>query len=258
MPSSVGHDSYSIPPHRSRRLAGARRYAASDTELSLPSTRLQRPELFTRASSSSPYGIYSPSRHVISTAAPLHLSVQPYSGSPLPQSAPPALHYSVSPYAPIPLPSQSNAHGPISLHPLLRAEISSSYLYNNNSAPSSGDFELDVDLSSSPEAIQTALLIATPDVFQPATQPPLPSMTINHPLLPWYITVHRSVSEHVTVLDVLHAICQDLSKRVERSDRHRGGRDGRRRRIEFLQGRNRFRGLREVNRGEDVWELITL
>ncbi|KAJ3807197.1 hypothetical protein F5876DRAFT_48531, partial [Lentinula aff. lateritia] len=124
---------------------------------------------------------------------------------------------------------------------------------------------LDLDLSSSPDAIHSTLMTAaTAGIFDPATQPPLPSMTITHPLLPWFITVHRLVSEHVTVLDVLHTICTDLNKRVERRRSQRHGQNGNglnawggRQRIEFLQGRYRFRGLRGVQSGEDVWELVT-
>ncbi|KAJ4471406.1 hypothetical protein J3R30DRAFT_3299519 [Lentinula aciculospora] len=110
------------------------------------------------------------------------------------------------------------------------------------------------------------MIAATAGIFAPATQPPLPSMTITHPSLPWFMTVHRSVSEHVTALDVLHTICRELNKRIER----RGGRhqhernesdldvwEGRRR-IELLQGRYIFRGLRAVESGEDVWELLTV
>ncbi|KAJ3757182.1 hypothetical protein EV360DRAFT_16458, partial [Lentinula raphanica] len=99
------------------------------------------------------------------------------------------------------------------------------------------------------------------EIFNPATQPPLPSLTITHPLLPWFITVHRSVSEHVTVLDVLRTICKDLKKRVKRRRGNHQSEPGleswedRSLRWELLQGRNRFRGLEEVASGEDVWEL---
>ncbi|KAF9058684.1 hypothetical protein BDP27DRAFT_1343129 [Rhodocollybia butyracea] len=166
---------------------------------------------------------------------------------PLP-SAPPALHYSVSPYARIPLPPQNNIIGPFSLHPLLRVVDS----FPSSLDPTVHSSSVDIDLSSSPDAIRTALIIATAEMFAPATQPPLPSMAITHPLLPWYIIVHRSVSDHVTVLDVLDTICRELSTTV--GDEYRSDR---RRRFELLQGRYRFRGLREAQRGEDVWELIT-
>ncbi|KAJ3904737.1 hypothetical protein F5879DRAFT_47284 [Lentinula edodes] len=238
---------YSSPYHQRHRPL-VRRYTLSDSELSLPSVRLNRPESFTPSLPSSPY-VHRASGHVITTAPPF-IPFRTYTGTP-PPFAPPALHYSISPYAPIPLPSQSSVGEPFSLHPLLQTSISTTVL--------------DLDLSSSPDAIHSTLMIAaTAGIFDPATQPPLPSMTITHPLLPWFITVHRSVSEHVTVLDVLHTICTDLNKRVERrrSQRHERNGDGLdawegRQRIEFLQGRYRFRGLRGIQSGEDVWELVT-
>ncbi|KAF5377776.1 hypothetical protein D9757_005817 [Collybiopsis confluens] len=243
MDPSTGHGDTSLR-YRNQRVAGARRYTLSDTELSLPSARLQRQEIVTRSLSSSPYGVYFPSRQVIATAAPLYIPSGRYRGSPPPQSAP-ALHYSVSPYAHIPLPSQSSVANRVSLHPLLR--VASESVPQNN-----GTTELYIDLASPPEAIQITLTAAMVDRFQPATQPPLPSMSITHPLLPWYITVHRTVSAHVTVLDVLDTICRELNKRVPQMSEERD----RRRRIDLLQGRRRFRGLREVNSGEDVWELV--
>jgi hypothetical protein len=211
--------------------------------------RFRRSEAFTAYPSSllsASTSVHHASRHSIAITAPPFLT-RTYNRMP-PPSAPPALHYSVSPYARIPLPPQSSIIGPVSLHPLLRAVDSSL----SSLDPAIHSSSLDINLSSSPDAIRTVLMIATTEMFAPATQPPLPSMAITHPLLPWYIIVHRSVSDHVTVLDVLDTICRELSAAV--GDEYRSQR---RRKFELLQGRYRFRGLREVQRGEDVWELIT-
>ncbi|KAJ3714746.1 hypothetical protein FB446DRAFT_789528 [Lentinula raphanica] len=236
------------------------RHASSDSELSSPSVRLNRMHPYAQSLPSRSSG-HPVSRHVIANS-PLYPPLGTYNAAPI-LSAPPMLHYSISPYSPIPLPSQNTVGGPISLHPLLRASSSSYLSQSHDSSSASPAALIDLDLSAS-ETVQSALMMAAgAEIFNPATQPPLPSLTITHPLLPWFITVHRSVSEHVTVLDVLRTICKDLKKRVKRRRGNHQSEPGleswedRSLRWELLQGRNRFRGLKEVASGEDVWELIT-
>uniref|UniRef100_A0A0W0G5U7 DUF6699 domain-containing protein n=1 Tax=Moniliophthora roreri TaxID=221103 RepID=A0A0W0G5U7_MONRR len=83
----------------------------------------------------------------------------------------------------------------------------------------------------------------------PATQPPLPSMTLTlvHPNLPHHIdviTVHRSMvnPSYVTVHDVFAAIGQALTQD---------------RRLQYLgrDGAKSFAGLRKSNLGGDIWEV---
>ncbi|KIK70738.1 hypothetical protein GYMLUDRAFT_89747 [Collybiopsis luxurians FD-317 M1] len=252
MPSSDNYSSQAVPRRGNQRLVGARQYSVSDTELSLPSVRLHRPDI-----SSSHNGVKSLSRYDPSYEP--RLPSWMYSHPPRP-SAPPALHYSVSPYARIPLPSQSSVPGPIILHPLLRVPNSapSFDLYHNQANHPAETSAFNIDLSFSPEEIGRVLMAAAADIFEPATHPPLPSLTIIHQLLPWYITVHRSVLEHVTVLDVFRTLSQELHKRIPESRSQPSNSRQTHRRMEILQGKRRFLGLRAVDGGEDIWELITM
>ncbi|KAF5335591.1 hypothetical protein D9758_017957 [Tetrapyrgos nigripes] len=91
----------------------------------------------------------------------------------------------------------------------------------------------------------------------PATSPPLPSMTVVHPELPWPITVHFSGMDYVTVWDVLVTIVESLrlptsvpldsESDAGRRRRSRGGT-----RLDYLPGR-RLVGLKKSEVGEDMW-----
>ncbi|KAK7441557.1 Mitogen-Activated Protein Kinase Kinase Kinase 8 [Stygiomarasmius scandens] len=89
----------------------------------------------------------------------------------------------------------------------------------------------------------------------PATNPPIPSMTVVHPTLPWPITVYFSRSAYVTVWDVLVTIVESLRKPIRPTNgerrRQRGDGDAWTR-VACLPGR-RLIGLRKSERGEDVW-----
>lgn len=86
-----------------------------------------------------------------------------------------------------------------------------------------------------------------------ATQPPLPSITVVHPLLPWCITVHRSGidGQGVTIVDVLCAIYAAM--RVKEEEEF-GGKT----RLEYLQGKKMLLGLTRSQLGGDVWEMVVV
>ncbi|THU99594.1 hypothetical protein K435DRAFT_776950 [Dendrothele bispora CBS 962.96] len=88
---------------------------------------------------------------------------------------------------------------------------------------------------------------------EPATCPPIPSITVVHPVLPWMIMVHRSRYEWVTVSEVLSSILQTMQEPVgpEFVDETRHL-DGARTKLDYLPG-TRLAGLRKSRRGEDVW-----
>lgn len=101
---------------------------------------------------------------------------------------------------------------------------------------------------------------------QTATQPPLPSLSVISPFLPWVITVPAGTMGFVTVLDVFHAIYEALRLPVTEvqfraldssySVISRTGDwwQGMRRR-DFLRGRTRFMGLSMSMLGPDTWML---
>ncbi|KAJ7151942.1 hypothetical protein C8R46DRAFT_1303163 [Mycena filopes] len=109
-----------------------------------------------------------------------------------------------------------------------------------------------------------------------ATHPPLPSLSLISPRLPWGITAHASgiLGSGVSVADVLSAIWEALGREVDREGfrdweimqarrRERSGRRDRSRityregmtRLELLEGRTTFKGLLVSDMGCDTWVL---
>ncbi|KAJ3786097.1 hypothetical protein GGU10DRAFT_352808 [Lentinula aff. detonsa] len=161
----------------------------------------------------------------------------------------------------VPLPSQSTILGrpEITLNPALIFE---------------GDFggrvmlPMDVATMSVPAILQLAIDPTARGEW--ATNPPLPSINLIHPALPWSITVHATVT-FVTVSDVLSAICQSLQLPLHeeywsfcvglgngyRANPERHGRTLKR--LHLLQGKTIFAGLyrtaAEVVLGGDIWRM---
>ncbi|KAG6853259.1 hypothetical protein C0991_005672 [Blastosporella zonata] len=121
---------------------------------------------------------------------------------------------------------------------------------------------------------------------EPATQPPLSSLTIVVPYLPWTLTVYPSRrGGYVTVEDVFEELYRMLRKNIVAEDYHAlpSDKDRRRvsdayerryrripssreyeeekrlgvRRVDFLMGRVNFGGLAPSAEGPDVWVLQT-
>jgi len=118
---------------------------------------------------------------------------------------------------------------------------------------------------------------------EPATRPPLPSLTIVMSRLPWSVYVTPSHGTFVSVSDVLSAIYRTLRVQITQSEFHSlpSPTDARRvsqtyeqrykrlrgtvayaeekrggvRRIDFLMGCTRFIGLSMTRQGPDVWCL---
>ncbi|KAK7036407.1 Mitogen-Activated Protein Kinase Kinase Kinase 8 [Paramarasmius palmivorus] len=94
-------------------------------------------------------------------------------------------------------------------------------------------------------------LESIPNASEAATKPPLPSLAIVHPRIPWPIHVHRSgaSSRYVTVRDVLVTLWRAMNIPLDGADD--GGR-----RVDLLDGKTRFVGLRKSEMGGDIWELL--
>ncbi|KAF7419497.1 hypothetical protein PC9H_002088 [Pleurotus ostreatus] len=181
----------------------------------------------------------------------------PYSSAP-PTTSPPVVH-DKSPYSCVPLPSQlDDCHEPVILHPMLR------YSHVDR---------LEFDLGN-PGECTARLTSRGHGLLEPATYPPLPSLSLLIPSFPWPITVHASSAWRgvpvVTVLDILSEL--DRALRIAAAeDVVRGGliASGRRQnrqsprldarteprvlqRLEYLRGRKKFIGLTKSNVGGDV------
>lgn len=148
-----------------------------------------------------------------------------------------------------------------------------------------GEPAVGYDISLPPSTLEDQL---TADVFaEPATHPPLPSLSITCPSLPkrWHIEVTSwsQAGAPVTVRDVFKSIYHELRTPVSPTEYNdlrqledttdvdtayfrRCGRIENRRerreeelkgvkRIDFLRGRKRFLGLSGTLKGNDVWEL---
>ncbi|KAK0491802.1 hypothetical protein EDD18DRAFT_540872 [Armillaria luteobubalina] len=163
----------------------------------------------------------------------------------------------------IPLPPQTESDTPMIIHPLLRL--------------SRGEKIMELDFARSLSSVR--VLGHKGCVNEKATSPPLPSLAIVHPKLPWPIVVQRSGDrEWVTVADVVeklwHALqirdlmrfpspstsllldyqkdvtfdnCCSMSGGVEREMAPR---------LMYLKGKTRFMGLRAI--GSDTWELLVV
>ncbi|KAK0479542.1 hypothetical protein IW261DRAFT_1564191 [Armillaria novae-zelandiae] len=162
----------------------------------------------------------------------------------------------------IPLPSQTESDTPMIIHPLLR--------------PSRGEKIMELDFARSLSSVR--VLGHEGCVNEVATSPPLPSLAIVHPKLPWPIVIQRSGDrEWVTVADVVetvwhalqirdlmtspspslletqddasYASCRSMVGRVERRVVHEP-------RLVYLKGKTRFMGLRAIQ--GDTWELLVV
>ncbi|KAF9258823.1 hypothetical protein L218DRAFT_948107 [Marasmius fiardii PR-910] len=131
------------------------------------------------------------------------------------------------------LPSQGNDQSAVQLHPVL-------------SCPERAGITWDF---GEPEEEIERMNERWPPLKELASHPPLPSMTVVHPWLPWPITVHASGmdSRGVTVADVLLAISRNLMIPIDEAGE---------RRLNYLRGRHEFFGLQASETGGDVWELI--
>jgi len=48
------------------------------------------------------------------------------------------------------------------------------------------------------------------DLFQLATTPPVPTLQLYHPLLPWYVDIQAGSTSGVTIYDILTQLCTSL------------------------------------------------
>lgn len=92
-------------------------------------------------------------------------------------SSPPALRKPC--YRHIPLPSQTGSDIPVVVHPLLRL--------------SRGEIMMELDFARSLSGVRVFSHHSC--VNKAATNPPLPSLAVVHPMLPWPVVIHRSAIE---------------------------------------------------------------
>jgi hypothetical protein len=172
-----------------------------------------------------------------------------------------AAYSSFSPYSP------HLALGPVRIHPALGFQSNPSFFWDVARHP-----------STSRTPLSSVVLAA------PATNPPLPTLTIISPYFPWSITITSSSPSHspgvpafVTVADVLSTLHHTLRLPVRQAEydklptmeakhcvnnayqaRCRGSEEEARkgvRRVDFLGGRRTFLGLSSSRAGPSVWVL---
>jgi len=192
-----------------------------------------------------------------------YTSSLPSEGGPI---TPPPLQHFGSPHAYSPLPSVQSR-----IHPVLGAAHVPLVRY---------------DLTLPSSSLQLHPSVPAHVLREPATQPPLPCMTIICAHLPWSINVTASNSKHgiyVTVIDVFEAIYRALrlgvtadefesirtleeKQRVDDAYRRRyksvGDRKGYElekskglKRVDFLKERQIFASLTSTPGGPEIWEL---
>jgi len=176
---------------------------------------------------------------------------------PLAPQTPPPITHAKSPYHCIPLPPQIDSNTAISINPVLDFTLR---------PPINFDFSLPPSSITTPHCHEHCL-------FEPATNPILPSLTVISSLLPWPITIHTSSINpaFVTVADVLGTIHGAVQLRVTEAEfeylesypavRARSGYGARgvyrreMKRLDFFGGKNRFLGLSKSSMGWDTWVL---
>jgi len=163
----------------------------------------------------------------------------------------------------IPLPPQTDTNTAVSINPVLGFTPRPPITFDLSLPPSS---------VTTPHCHERCL-------FEPATQPILPSLTVISPLFPWPITIHTSSINpaFVTVADVLGTISGAVQLRVTEAEfeylasypsvRAQNGahsdeecrppgvyrRDMKR--LDFFGGKNTFLGLSKSTMGWDTWVL---
>ena len=143
---------------------------------------------------------------------------------------------------------------------------------------------LDYDVSYPPSTIKPKFSPVPPQVFnEAATHPPVPSMIIRCPHLPWKITIQPTNTKYVTVRDVFDGIYRSLRlaaleaefqclpsvearqgvtnayvgryKRIDDSEARQLEKSKGLKRVDFLGERTRFAGLSSTSEGPHVWLL---
>ncbi|KAF8816856.1 hypothetical protein BYT27DRAFT_7181317 [Phlegmacium glaucopus] len=143
---------------------------------------------------------------------------------------------------------------------------------------------LEYDVSYPPSTIKPNVSTIPPHVLhEPATTPPVPSMVIRCPHLPWTITILPTSTKHVTVRDVLDGIHRSLRlaaleaefqclpspeakhsvnnayirryKRIDMSEVRELEKNKGLKRVDFLGERTKFTGLSSTMEGPHVWLL---
>jgi len=143
---------------------------------------------------------------------------------------------------------------------------------------------LKYDVSQQPSTIKPNVLSIPPHAFnEPATTPPMPSMVIRCPYLPWKITILPTNTKYVTVRDVFDGIYRSLRhavleaefqclpsaearysvnnayirryKRLDDPQAHELEKSKGLKRVDFLGERTHFTGLSSTMEGQHVWFL---
>jgi hypothetical protein len=190
-------------------------------------------------------------------------NLKPLSAVPLAPRTPPPIIHARSPYCCIPLPPQIDTNTAVSINPVLEFTLK---------PPINFDLSLPPSCVTTPHCHERCL-------FEPATHPKLPSLTVISPLLPWLIIIHTSSINpaFVTVADVLGTIYGAVHIRVteaefeylapytavqtqsggygDREYKARGVYQRDMQRLDFLGGKNNFLGLSKSSMGWDTWIL---
>jgi hypothetical protein len=190
-------------------------------------------------------------------------NLKPLSAVPLAPRTPPPIIHARSPYCCIPLPPQIDTNTAVSINPVLEFTLK---------PPINFDLSLPPSYITIPHCHERCL-------FEPATHPKLPSLTVISPLLPWPIIIHTlSINPaFVTVADVLGTIYGAVHIRVTEAEfeylapypavQTQSGGYGDRgcrtpgvyrrdmQRLDFLGGKNNFLGLSKSSMGWDTWIL---
>lgn len=244
-------------------------YRQRSAILELASTRAQSPTPTTTTET-----ITMPGKHVHFNEENIFYSPTPSESTPSPTLSESSLPSSSGPTTPPQLREHFMHLGPVAIHPILAYHP---YVFPINYNVSYPPITASANIRASPINLDSYCLA------EPATNPPIPVLSLQNDLLPWRCEIRASTSHYVTVEDVLvqlyrflripgtreefkaapsqrirdaisetyHNRCLRASSAEDYDEEKRKGL----KRVDFLMGRTTFMGLSSTKLGPDAWVL---
>lgn len=243
-------------------------YSSRQALIELARTRIQSPIPTTTET------IIMPGKHVRFNEENIFYSPAPSESTPSPSTSESSLPSSTGPTTPPQHREFFLNLGPVAIHPILAYHP---YVFPINYNVSYPPNSASANARASPVNLDSYCLA------EPATNPPIPVLTLQNDFLPWRCEIRASTSHYVTVEDVLtqlyrflrtpgtreefkaapsqrvrdaiaemyHNRCLRASSAEAYAEEQRKGL----KRVDFLMGRTTFMGLSSTKLGPDAWVL---
>jgi hypothetical protein len=261
-------DSFVLPIIPSHTVLFTDSYSPRQAILELARTRILSPTPSTTDT------ITMPGKHVRFNEENIFYSPAPSESTPSPSTSESSLPSSTGPITPPQFREFFMQLGPVAIHPILAYDP---YVFPINYDISYPPNTARANIRASPINLDTHCLA------QPATNPPIPVLSLQNDFLPWRCEIRASTTHYVTVEDVLiqlyrflrtpgtrvefkaapsqhvrDAIAETYHNRCLRASSADAYAEEQRKglkRVDFLMGRTTFMGLSSTKLGPDAWVL---